>query len=121
MGMRFGDLWGLSPGPSQPVHSLGNSLARDDRTWLWKRDGALSSFCLKSRYWIDSPYLHVATSVPLVDIRFVILISTSILLMSFSNGCLFRSVFLGPLLNLFRPENTSWLCDVTNIAKSNEK
>jgi len=77
VGMRFGDLGGHSPGYSQPVHWLGSSLARDDRTWLWKRDGALSSFCFKSRYWIDSPYLHVATSVPLVDIRFVISISTS--------------------------------------------
>jgi len=77
MGMRFGDLGGQSPGPSRPVHWLGSSLARDDRTWLWLRDGALSYFCLKSRYWIDSPYLHVATSDPLVDIRFVISISTS--------------------------------------------
>jgi hypothetical protein len=97
MGMRFGDLGGLSPGPSQPVRWLGSSLARDDHTWLWKHDGALSSFCLKSRYWIDSPYLHVATSVPLVDIRFIISISTSILLMSFNNDCLSRSVFSRPV------------------------
>jgi hypothetical protein len=77
MGMRFGDLGGHSPGPSQPVNWSGSSLARDDRTWLWVYDGTLFSLCLKSRYWIDSPYLHVATSVPLVDIRFVISISTS--------------------------------------------
>ena len=55
MGMRLGDLGDHSPGPSQPVHWLGSSLARDYRISLWKRDGALPSFCRKSRHWIDSP------------------------------------------------------------------
>ena len=77
MRIRSGDLGGHSPGPSHPVYWLGSSLARDDRTSLWKRDGAPSCSFLKSGYWIDSRYLHVATSVPLMDIRFVIAISTS--------------------------------------------
>jgi hypothetical protein len=77
MGMRSGDLGGHSTGPTQPVCWLGSSLAKDDRTSLWKLDRALSSSCLRSRCWIDSRYLHVAKSVPLTDIRFVISISTS--------------------------------------------
>jgi hypothetical protein len=39
---------------------------------------------------------------------------------SFNNGCLFISVFLGHLFNLFRSENTSLLCDVTHITVSNK-
>jgi hypothetical protein len=55
-----------------------------------------------------------------VDIRFVISITTSNTVGEFQQW-LFRSVFIGPLLDLFRPENISWLCDVTYITKRNEK